>query len=134
MTRVTVPGSDIRPRCPASYSDTIECAWVAMARCELAGMILSFNPMRYQDGISFHAGTPEGSARPAKPAGRWVAHTRFFSSALNPVANDANTTDFLRYRSVSGVGGNAAGTKSNNVVGSPANAESGPRSPAGDWP
>src|SRR5690348_7589310 len=102
----------------------VEPARLAIARSALGGMILSLLPMRYHDGIVFHAGTPDGSFNAPIVAGRCVAATIAFCLALRPVANDAKTVDFLRYRSVAAVGGRVAGTKSNTVVGSTESAES----------
>src|ERR1700754_5280872 len=90
--------------------------------------------MRLQDGIVRQAGVPAAPPTPPNRAGRWVAATTALSSALSPLANEAKTVDFLRYRSVSGVGGRTLGTKSNTVVGSAERAESGPASKSADSP
>src|SRR3954453_5840593 len=98
----------------------------AMTRSTFAGMIRSLAPMRYQDGIVFQAGTPDGSLRAPMVAGRWVACTSALSWSFRPVANDAKTVERFRYRSVAGPGGSVVGTKSKIVVGSTESAESGP--------
>src|SRR4051795_9966014 len=98
-------------------------------------MILSLSPMTYQDGIVRHAGAPDFSLSPPNAAGRWDAATIALSLALRPFAKDSKTADFLRYRSVSGVGGSLAGRKSKIVVGSGTeSAESGPARAVGVSP
>src|SRR5688572_23701469 len=97
---------------------TAEPALWAMARWAPGGMIASWLPRRYQDRIVRQAGVPDGSLSAPTVAGRWEAATIALSLALSPVANDAKTVALLRYRSVPGVGGRVAGTKSNTVVGS----------------
>src|SRR6188768_2567177 len=96
---------------------TVEPALRAMVIWTLGGMILSLLPTRYQDGIVRQAAGPEGSVSAPSVAGRCEAATIPLSRASSPVANDANTVERLRYRSVAGVGG-PSGTRLNTVVGS----------------
>src|SRR5216684_3824261 len=74
--------TDVRGPAPgwetiAAWDESIWTVWacirVAMKRSAAGGIAWSWLATRYQDGMVFQAGTPEGSLRVASAPGRWVA-------------------------------------------------------------
>ena len=80
-------------------------------------MILSCFPMMAQDGMSFQAGGPDGSASPANEAGRCVAWISAASSAETSWAKLSATTLGRRYVSTTSGGAPGIGTSLNMAVG-----------------
>ena len=77
MTAVTALGCEIRVRCDPPWKMVI-CEWAryAIASSEAAVMIWSFELMKYQDGMVFHAACFDGVLKAAVEAPRWDAHSR----------------------------------------------------------
>src|SRR5712692_1511751 len=79
-------------------------------------------PTRYQDGIVFHAGTPDCSVKVLRVSGRWVdARTAPFSCGRSFAKHDGKRLCFT-YRSTSLFG---RSTKLKTLVGSPERQEAG---------
>jgi hypothetical protein len=57
-----------------------------MASCSAGGMTWSAVPTMAQDGMVFHAGTPEGSDPAPTAKGRWVAASSAAWAAGTPSA------------------------------------------------
>jgi hypothetical protein len=66
MTRATVPGLVIKPRCPALISVMWACARWAMNSNSAGGMARSAVPITTQDGMFFQAGGPGGFGKGAE--------------------------------------------------------------------
>ena len=73
MRAVTAPGWEMSETWEAVISTVRARARCAMKRCRSGGMTASRVPMRYQDGIVFHAAAVAVSANPLDADGRWVA-------------------------------------------------------------
>src|SRR5690242_12742221 len=87
-------------------------------------MTLSIVPTRYQDGIVFHAGTPEVCGNALRANARWVdARTAPLLGGRSLAKHDGKRLG-LTYRSKSPP---VNGTKLKTVVGSPERHD-------GDWP
>src|SRR5712691_5535366 len=70
---VTAPGWDTIAAWDESIWTVWACIRAAMKRSAAGGIAWSWLATRYQDGMVFQAGTPEGSLRVASAPGRWVA-------------------------------------------------------------
>jgi hypothetical protein len=60
MKLATMSGCDTATECEALTSIVVDPARLAIARSESVGMAMSLLATAYQDGIVFHAGSPEG--------------------------------------------------------------------------
>ena len=96
MSRATALGLEISETCEALTSTISAPARSAMNRCCASGMIRSSVPMRYQDGIVFQAGTPEGSRPALNAMGRWVAAIASASRFGRSGAKEFTTTSGFR--------------------------------------
>lgn len=101
MRLVTAPGSVSATACGASTSTVWAWARAAMNFSAAGGMVWSSLATRYQDGIVFQAGVPEGSTSPCAVRGRWVAASSAAVALLNrPLRNTSRYLSALRYRSI----------------------------------
>src|SRR6267143_1739565 len=86
-----------------------------MKNCAYGGIARSSFPIKYQDGIVFHAGTPVFSPSTLRTSGRCSdARTAALSAGKSFAKHDGKTLG-LRYKSTSP----AIGTKLKTLVGSP---------------
>ena len=76
MIRVVPPGREICGTCEALTSVVCAPARLAMNRCVAGGMARSWLATRYQDGMDFHAGVPEGLPKASSENGLCVANMR----------------------------------------------------------
>src|SRR5215208_7437559 len=58
---VATSGCETMEACEAETSSIVDFARSAMKRCVAGGIALSCVPSRYQKGIDFHAGGPDGA-------------------------------------------------------------------------
>jgi hypothetical protein len=70
-----------------------------MNRCAVAGSTWSLRATRYQDGMVFHAGAPDGSCSARTSLGRWPAHISSVVALGTSPANTSRKTSFLMYPS-----------------------------------
>ena len=98
------------------------CACWDMTSCSAGGMIWSAVPIRDQDGIVFHAGTPDGSEIGLCRQGALGRGRRAPSAADNPLAKQLGNRLGLTYRSTSLAGPPEYGAKLKTVGGLAADA------------
>src|SRR5262245_9312405 len=114
MRVATALGSEIMAGCGASTSTMWALARLAMNICRYGGMTLSSVPTRYQDGIVFQAGGPDGSALALNVIGRCEAARTAACLAAMVLAKHEGYTSGLIYRSTSPFCAPGYGTMLNN--------------------
>src|ERR1039458_4075640 len=62
ISRATVSGCEISPRCEALILTTVAWARAAMKTCSAGGRTMSWVPINANDRMVFHAGGPGGSS------------------------------------------------------------------------
>lgn len=67
-------GCDWCATCDDLTLTILALARFAMNSCAAGGMVLSAVARRYQEGMVFHAGSPDGSVNAASENGRWEAY------------------------------------------------------------
>src|SRR6478609_12064085 len=73
ISSVTLSGWLIMATCELRISTVLAPARAAMARSASGGIVRSLRATRYQDGIVFQAGGPDGDTNRETAAGRWLA-------------------------------------------------------------